>query len=199
MSILVGHPFFHITQSITASSDPTEREKEMRAQAKAAQRMLDLEAEPKPVSRQGLRTPGHIKKKTAKLLAAVRVGYDKLVRAMAGSAPLEPSSSHSRGNLEDDLVPNNEEELAAKAAEAVGKDLRRRNCKRKPTSCNVHGYERQILTTAKLHLFALSLVEGPYQTRTWFLKMAKVIFAETWHQELPKVPIHDPSEEILQV
>ncbi|KAG9094046.1 hypothetical protein FRC06_011216 [Ceratobasidium sp. 370] len=106
------------------ASQPTEREKEKHAQAKAAQRMLDLEAEPKPASCRGLCTPGHIKKKTAKLLVAVQVGYDKLVRAMAGGAPMEPSSSHSHSNLEDDLVPDNEGELAAKAAEAVGKDLR---------------------------------------------------------------------------
>ncbi|KAG8726809.1 hypothetical protein FRC10_006751, partial [Ceratobasidium sp. 414] len=75
-SFITSH--FGIPRTRSNVSQPTEREKEKRAQAKAAQRMLDLEAEPKPASRRGLRIPGRIRKKTAKLLAAVQAGYDKL-------------------------------------------------------------------------------------------------------------------------
>ncbi|KAG9088293.1 hypothetical protein FRC06_002110 [Ceratobasidium sp. 370] len=45
----------------------------------------------------------------------------------------------------------------------------------------------------------MTLLEGAYQTRAWLVKMAKIVFIETWCQELPDVPIELPSPEVLQV
>jgi hypothetical protein len=69
--------------------------------------------------------------------------------------------------------------------------------KPKPAARDIFGYERQILTIAKLHLFAFSLVEGPYQTRATLLRWALIIFEETWRQELPDVPFEHPCDESL--
>ncbi|KAG9092896.1 hypothetical protein FRC06_011745 [Ceratobasidium sp. 370] len=175
---------------------PTERERELSARVKAADRLLKVTAEPKH-ARRGLRIPNRLSEKTAKVAATVREAYRKLATAASGGRPMEPDSSTSRGNLDDDLVDDNEEELVAQAAAAAGKEPQRR--KRKPSSHDVHGYERQILTTAKMHLFAMTLLEGAYQTRAWLMKMAKIVFIETWRQELPEVPIELPTQEVLQV
>ncbi|KAG9086454.1 hypothetical protein FRC06_003085, partial [Ceratobasidium sp. 370] len=174
---------------------PTVHEREKRARAKATARMLDLKAE--PLVCRGIRIKKGFTSKTAKMIAAVREAYNKIFHAAAGGAPMEPEMLGSHGNLDDDLVPDNEEERVAQAAEAAGEELVTR--KRKPSSCDIHGYEKQILTTAKMHLFAITLIEGMYQTRTWFMKMARIIFIETWRQELLNVPIQIPSENILQV
>jgi hypothetical protein len=50
-----------------------------------------------------------------------------------------------------------------------------------------------------MHLFAFSLVEGPYQTRATLLHWALVIFEETWRQELPDIPFRHPSDAILVI
>ncbi|KAG8728868.1 hypothetical protein FRC10_004508, partial [Ceratobasidium sp. 414] len=176
---------------------PTEHEREMRARAKVADHMSKLEAKPKR-ARRGLRIPDKLSKKTAKLFSVVCGAYRKLVAAASGGRPLAGDSSKSRGNLEDDLLPDDEEERVAEAAEAAGKEPSHRR-KRKPSSQDVHGYEKQILTTAKMHLFAITLIEGPYQTRAWLIKVAKIVFIITWRQELPEVPVQLPSEEVLQV
>ncbi|KAG9083679.1 hypothetical protein FS749_005841, partial [Ceratobasidium sp. UAMH 11750] len=180
-----------------SSGNPTEREREMRARAKVADRMARVEAKPKRAHR-GLRLPGKLSKKTAKLFSVVYGAYRKLIAAASAKRPTAPKSSGSRGNIEDDLMSDGEVEGVAQAAEAAGQESSRRR-RRKPSSQDVHGYEKLILTTAKLHLFAITLVEGAYQTRAWLMKVAKIVFIETWRQELPEVPLQLPSEEVLQV
>ncbi|KAG8726836.1 hypothetical protein FRC10_006681, partial [Ceratobasidium sp. 414] len=174
---------------------PTAHERDKRARLKAAARMFNLD--PKPLTRRGIRLKHAFTSKTAKVMAAVRDLYDKLFHAAPDRSSGGLGASESHGNLDDDLVPDNEEERVAKAAEAAGEEPVPR--KRKPSSRDIHGYEKQILTTAKMHLFAITLLEGVYQTQAWFLKMARIIFIETWRQELPNVPIQAPSEEILQI
>ncbi|KAG9093957.1 hypothetical protein FRC06_011296 [Ceratobasidium sp. 370] len=188
-----GMPHIHAN----SQANPTEHEREMRAQAKAADHMLKLETNPK-CARRGLCIPGKLSKKTAKLLLIVGGVYRKLVAAASGGQPLGSTSSESHGNLEADLLPDDKEERAARAAEAAGKELSCRR-KRKPSLQDIHGYEKQILTMAKMHLLATMLIEGPYQTCAWLMKVAKMLFIETWRQELPEVSIQLPSEEVLQV
>ncbi|KAG9089976.1 hypothetical protein FRC06_001263 [Ceratobasidium sp. 370] len=188
-----GMPHVHAN----SQANPTECEQEMRAQAKAADCMLKLETKPKCAHR-GLGIPGKLSKKTAKLLSIVGGVYRKLVAAASGGQPLGSMSSESHSNLEADLLLDDEEERAARAAEAAGKELSCRR-KRKPSSQDIHRYKKQILTTAKMHLLATTLIEGPYQTCAWLMKVAKMLFIEAWRQELPEVPIQLPSEEVLQV
>jgi hypothetical protein len=60
--------------------------------------------------------------------------------------------------------------------------------KQKPLARDSVGVRRQILTLAKIHLFAFALVEGIYQTRATFLHWAALIHEATWQMELPHVP-----------
>ncbi|KAF8593458.1 hypothetical protein BDV93DRAFT_516549 [Ceratobasidium sp. AG-I] len=99
--------------------------------------------------------------------------------------------------LEDDLVPDNEEECQAAISEETGQELHGR--KRKPSARDVHGYDKQILTVAKLHLFAVILVEGAYQTRVALMRLAAWVFEETWNQELPDIPYRPPPTSVLQI
>jgi hypothetical protein len=121
-------------------------------------------------------------------------------------------SCHNR--VEDDLLADDEEQRVAAIAAASGKEpasisdclvyclidtYLQRGHKPKPTARNIFGHEHKILTMAKPHLFALTLVEGAYQTRATLLSWALVVYQETFHQELPDVPYEPLSEETLQI
>jgi hypothetical protein len=56
---------------------------------------------------------------------------------------------------------------------------------------------RQVLTIAKIHLYAYALREGPYQTRAVFKLWARAIWEETWYMVLGNRPYQPPDENIL--
>ncbi|KAJ1299594.1 hypothetical protein OPQ81_012015 [Rhizoctonia solani] len=106
-----------------------------------------------------------------------------------------PKSRPLDGLLEDD-----EEMLVQAKALAKGKWPHTLHvCKPKPLQRDVSGIERQVLIMAKIHLFAYTLVEGVYQTRTTFLRWASAVHEATWQMELPDRPYEKPSDEIFEI
>ncbi|KAG8794670.1 hypothetical protein FRC12_022565 [Ceratobasidium sp. 428] len=79
------------------------------------------------------------------------------------------------------------------------KRRRRRNRQPKPLARDFSGWKRQVLTLAKLHLFAYALLEGIYQTRLTFLQWAEEIHYETWMMLLPNVKYEAPSHDELVI
>ncbi|CAE7174718.1 unnamed protein product [Rhizoctonia solani] len=101
----------------------------------------------------------------------------------------------------DELLEDDEEMIAQ--AEAYAKltwPLRpSRIRKPKPLARDVSGIDRQILTMAKIHLFAYALVEGIYQTRSTFLRWASDVHEATSQVELPDRPYNKPKHEIYEI
>jgi hypothetical protein len=64
---------------------------------------------------------------------------------------------------------------------------------------DISGIERQVLTMAKVHLFAYALVEGIYQTRATFLRWASAVHHATWQMELPDRPYHQPDSDVFEI
>ncbi|KAG8726439.1 hypothetical protein FRC10_007121, partial [Ceratobasidium sp. 414] len=89
--------------------------------------------------------------------------------------------------FEHELLPDNEEDLAHDEAVRQGKQPTSGR-KKKPLARNFTGIRRQILTLAKVHLFAFALSEGIYQTRATFMMWAALVHEATWLMELPNVP-----------
>ncbi|KAG8685288.1 hypothetical protein FRC08_013209 [Ceratobasidium sp. 394] len=97
-----------------------------------------------------------------------------------------------------ELLPDNEEELAHDEAQRQGKHPTGGR-KKKPLARDFTGIRRQILTLAKVHLFAFALSEGIYQTRATFMMWAALVHEATWHMELPDVPYVAATAEELEV
>ncbi|KAG8730068.1 hypothetical protein FRC10_003163, partial [Ceratobasidium sp. 414] len=77
-----------------------------------------------------------------------------------------------------DIMEDDEEERVAMEADANGQDPKHGH-KKKPAARDIHGNERQVLTVAKLHLFAYSIVEGAYQTRGLVTRWAHPVYELT--------------------
>ncbi|KAG8769409.1 hypothetical protein FRC12_004990 [Ceratobasidium sp. 428] len=71
--------------------------------------------------------------------------------------------------------------------------------KKKPAARNIHGNHRHILTVAKQHMLAYSIVEGPYQSRGLVKRWVPPVWTLTWEQELPDIPVEPPSAESSEV
>ncbi|KAG9084474.1 hypothetical protein FRC06_004070 [Ceratobasidium sp. 370] len=111
-----------------------------------------------------------------------------------------------RDRSRNDLLDDNEEELARVQAHAEGRApmlgasrRRRRTRKKKPLARDFSGLKRQVLVLAKLHLFAFALAEGIYQTRLTFMQWAAEVHYVTWMMLLPKVPYEAATQEELEV
>ncbi|KAG9084998.1 hypothetical protein FRC06_003774, partial [Ceratobasidium sp. 370] len=100
--------------------------------------------------------------------------------------------------LRHELLPDNEEDLAHDDALRQGKQPTGGR-KKKPLARDFTGIRRQILTLAKVHLFAFALSEGIYQTRATFMMWAALVHEVTWHMELPDVPYVVATTEELEV
>ncbi|KAG9090046.1 hypothetical protein FRC06_001242, partial [Ceratobasidium sp. 370] len=100
--------------------------------------------------------------------------------------------------LQHELLPDNEEDLAHDEALRQGKQPTGGR-KKKPLARDFTGIRRQILTLAKVHLFAFALSEGIYQTRATFMMWAALVHEATWHMELPDVPYVVATTEELEV
>ncbi|KAG8713034.1 hypothetical protein FRC08_013768 [Ceratobasidium sp. 394] len=90
-----------------------------------------------------------------------------------------------------ELMEDNEEERIAAEAEANGQAV--------PAARDVHGNERQVLTSAKLHLFAYSIVEGAYQSRVLAARWAGPVYELTFGQEFPDLALEAPSSQTIQI
>ncbi|KAG8721716.1 hypothetical protein FRC08_010852 [Ceratobasidium sp. 394] len=95
------------------------------------------------------------------------------------------------GRPPQELLPDNEEDLAHDEALRQGKQP--------PLARDFSGIRRQILTLAKIHLFAFALSEGIYQTRATFMMWAALVHEATWRMELPDVPYVAATTEELEV
>ncbi|QRV97814.1 hypothetical protein RhiJN_25833 [Ceratobasidium sp. AG-Ba] len=71
--------------------------------------------------------------------------------------------------------------------------------KKKPLARNVHGHRRQVLTYAKLHLFAYILVEGAYQTRGVYIIWAARVHEATWLAMFPDLPYRAATADELEI
>ncbi|CUA74763.1 Formin-like protein 20 [Rhizoctonia solani] len=71
--------------------------------------------------------------------------------------------------------------------------------KPKPLARDVSGIDRQILTMAKIHLFAYALVHGIYQTRSKYLEWASDVHEATSQVELPDQAYNRPPHEIYEI
>ncbi|KAG9121338.1 hypothetical protein FRC07_002732 [Ceratobasidium sp. 392] len=101
-------------------------------------------------------------------------------------------------------LEDNEEDLAHAEARAnsewpSGSSPRGRTRKQKPLARDVRGIDRQILTLAKIHLFAYAIFEGAWQTRATFLLWAEAVYYATWQMELPTTPFVKPPHEYLEI
>ncbi|KAG8696305.1 hypothetical protein FRC08_007248 [Ceratobasidium sp. 394] len=114
------------------------------------------------------------------------------VAAASGMAlkDVGPMGSQS-AQLEQDLLPDNEKERVALAAKASGE--------LPPSSRDLHGYERQLLSPAKLHLFAYALKKGIIQTRPTFLRWCDKSWLKICQQQLPDLPPEAASITIKQI
>ncbi|KAG9075077.1 hypothetical protein FRC06_010274, partial [Ceratobasidium sp. 370] len=107
--------------------------------------------------------------------------------------PIKPR----RVQLEEDLVPDNEKERSAQEASSAGDFPVSR--KSKPTSRDLHGYEWQLISPAKLHLFAYALKKGVIQTRLTFFEWSDKSWHEIWVQQLPNLPPEVATTMIKQI
>ncbi|KAG9101461.1 hypothetical protein FS749_006680 [Ceratobasidium sp. UAMH 11750] len=114
----------------------------------------------------------------------------------SGNAPttLELDSTPSPSELMED----DEEDRVALEAGLNGRDPKRGR-KKKPVARDVHGNERQVLTSAKLHLFAYSIVEGAYQSRGLVARWSCSVYELTFGQEFPDLVFEAPSPDTIQV
>ncbi|EUC54039.1 hypothetical protein RSOL_027690 [Rhizoctonia solani AG-3 Rhs1AP] len=114
-------------------------------------------------------------------------------RTMGHSAP--PSRA-------DDELLEDDEEMSVRAAAYVKRTWPLRPSrirKAKPLARDVSGIDRQVLTMAKIHLFAYALVHGIYQTRSRFLQWASDVHEATSQVELPDQPYNRPEHEIYEI
>ncbi|KAG9076827.1 hypothetical protein FRC06_009302, partial [Ceratobasidium sp. 370] len=120
------------------------------------------------------------------------------VAAVSGMALKDVGPMGSQNTqLEQDLVPDNEKERTAQAARAAGEFPLGR--KSKPTSRDLHGYERQLISPAKLHLFAYALKKGIIQTRPTFFEWSDKSWLKIWEQQLPNLPPEVASTMVKQI
>ncbi|QRW20675.1 hypothetical protein RhiXN_05664 [Rhizoctonia solani] len=96
-----------------------------------------------------------------------------------------------------ELVLDNDEEQAAEAAVAQGREPN--HWRQKPSSRNTHGVSRLVLQLAKLHFWAYALAKGPYQTRAVFITWVRVLWRKTWLMEAPGTPFCDITDKEIQV
>ncbi|KAG8734100.1 hypothetical protein FRC10_011941 [Ceratobasidium sp. 414] len=136
---------------------------------------------------------------SGELACALRELYRRQgVAAASGMALKDVAPMRSRSvQLEEDLVPDNEKERAAQAARAAGELPVGR--KPKPASRDLHGYERQLLSPAKLHLFAYALKKGAIQTRPMFFEWSDKSWLKIWRQQLPNLPPEVASTTVKQI
>jgi hypothetical protein len=52
---------------------------------------------------------------------------------------------------------------------------------------------------AKLHLYAYSIVEGPFQTRSVVEYWSHPVWDLSWEDDFPELPIEPPSYESTQI
>ncbi|KAG9078908.1 hypothetical protein FRC06_008110, partial [Ceratobasidium sp. 370] len=100
--------------------------------------------------------------------------------------------------LQHELLPDNEEDLVHDEALRQGKQPTGRH-KKKLSARDFTGIRRQILTLAKVHLFAFAPSEGIYQTRAMFMMWAALVHEATWQMELSGVPYIAATTEELEV
>ncbi|KAG8728126.1 hypothetical protein FRC10_005284, partial [Ceratobasidium sp. 414] len=93
--------------------------------------------------------------------------------------------------IERDQVPDNGVPPASSSEEGMGGEVVGR--KPKPSARDLHGYDRQIIAAAKLHLLAYSLKEGAVQPRATFLHWAGKSWCVTWRQQLPHLELQPAS------
>jgi hypothetical protein len=58
---------------------------------------------------------------------------------------------------------------------------------------------RQVLTMAKIHLFAYVIREAPYHNRKTYEAFACLVYEATWQEELPNVPYEEPEHWLIGV
>ncbi|KAG9091538.1 hypothetical protein FS749_016466, partial [Ceratobasidium sp. UAMH 11750] len=136
---------------------------------------------------------------SGELAQALRELHRRQKVAKASGVALEdvgPMRSQSE-QLEEDLVPDNEKERSAKAAKAVGELPSGR--KPKPTSRDLHGYERQLISSAKMHLLAYALKNGVIQTRPTFVEWSDKSWLTIWGEQLPNLPPQVASTMVKQI
>ncbi|KAF8599091.1 hypothetical protein BDV93DRAFT_560745 [Ceratobasidium sp. AG-I] len=114
----------------------------------------------------------------------------------------QPEPSGSAGQSQDahttsGVMPDNEEICQAVAACNANKLLRRR--KKKPLTTDSEGNERQVVTMAKLELFAATLAYGPYQNRKTYLSWAPLVYELAWYKEFPDLPLEVPGLSVHEV
>ena len=61
------------------------------------------------------------------------------------------------------------------------------------------GLAGQVISLAKLSLFGLACLQGPYQTRGRLLHWARLVHEETWNKEAPDVPYVAATQGELEV
>ncbi|KAG9093484.1 hypothetical protein FRC06_011502, partial [Ceratobasidium sp. 370] len=117
-------------------------------------------------------------------------------RMMPDKGDLDPPRSRAE-QLEEDLMHDDEEGRSTRAAEEAGEFPVA--CKRKPSARDLVGYERQIVSSAKMYLLAYSLKEGAIRTHATFTDWAGDVWIKTWCQHLPHLPPQVASAVIKQV
>ncbi|KAG8728709.1 hypothetical protein FRC10_004635, partial [Ceratobasidium sp. 414] len=136
---------------------------------------------------------------SGELARALRELHRRQKVAVASGVALKdvgPMGSQSV-QLERDLVPDNEKERTAQAARASGELPFGR--KPKLASCDLHGYERQLISPAKLRLFAYALKKGIIQTRPTFFEWTDKAWLKIWKEQLPDLPPEVASTAIKQI
>ncbi|KAG8777367.1 hypothetical protein FRC12_000417 [Ceratobasidium sp. 428] len=140
-----------------------------------------------------------ILKDAGKVARMVREQYRR--QAVARTAgirlpELDPTPSEC-DPLETDLVHDNEENRATKAAEASGEAPAGR--KRKPSARDLFGYQREIILAAKTRLLAHSLKEGALQTRGTFAGWSIKCWLDSMAEVTPHLDPHPPTSDIQQI
>ncbi|KAG8730558.1 hypothetical protein FRC12_020197 [Ceratobasidium sp. 428] len=139
--------------------------------------------------------------------ARQRAWHEEEPRSPTGAADHIPTNSTrtsatpgpSQTPSPPELMEDDEEARKEAEADANGKDPTPRCRKQKPAARNIHGNHRHILTIAKQHMLAYSIVEGPYQSRGLVKRWVPAIWTLTWEQELPDIPAEPPSAETSEV
>lgn len=67
-----------------------------------------------------------------------------------------------------------------------------RRRKKKPLMSDREGRAQQVVTMAKLLLFAYVVVFGPYLTHETYLAWAPLIYKLAWYQEFPELVFEPP-------
>ncbi|KAG9094155.1 hypothetical protein FRC06_011110 [Ceratobasidium sp. 370] len=180
--------------------------------ARSRIRRVEPSAPPKTTSQQSSSTAGKSSSRRLEPVAAARADMAEFNRRCGRDNVTSLVQSATRQNehrgrctaregeprLQHVLLPDNEQELAHEEATRQGKHPTGGR-KKKPLARDFTGIRRQILTLAKVHLFAFALSEGIYQTRATFMMWAALVHEATWHMELPDVPYIAATTEELEV